>query len=139
MRAGGRRCAGIVREHRAAVADLTVRARLAREAAARDPELLTVAACKANRRGRVFVDVMRNAFAQTLPAPYSVRRRAHATVSTPLEWDEVSPRLDPGRFKVRTVERRFATRGAWDDFWRHRQRVPSLHGTPAPRRTARTR
>lgn len=74
----GRRCAGIVREHRAALADLTFRDRLAREAAARDPELLTVAARKAKRRGRVFVDVMRNAFAQTLPPS---RRAARGTTS----------------------------------------------------------
>lgn len=112
---------------------------IAHEAVSRDPELLAVEARKAKRRGRVYIDVMRNAFAQTLPAPYSVRHRPHATVSTPLEWDEVSPRLDPKRFTVRTAERRFAASGAWDDFWRHRQRVPSLHGTPVPRRGARTR
>ena len=46
-------------------------------------------------RRRVFADAFRNAFGQTIVAPYCVRRRPKAPVSTPLDWDEVDPRLDP--------------------------------------------
>jgi bifunctional non-homologous end joining protein LigD len=67
---------------------------------------------------------MRNAFAQTIVAPYSVRRRPHAPVSTPLSWDEVTPSLDPATFNVRTLERRLTQTDPWADFWRRRQALP---------------
>ena len=94
------------------------------ELARREPKLVTVEFSKAKRAGRVFADAMRNAFGQTIVAPYSVRRRPHAPVSTPLAWDEVSPRLDPATFNVRTFERRLASADPWSDFWRRRQALP---------------
>jgi bifunctional non-homologous end joining protein LigD len=93
---------------------------------ARCPELATVAMSKRSRTGRVFVDWLRNAFGQTIVAPYSVRRRPRAPVSTPLDWDEVQPRLDPSRYNIRTIERRLAQVDPWRDFWRHRQALPQL-------------
>jgi bifunctional non-homologous end joining protein LigD len=56
----------------------------------------------------VFADALRNAFGQTIVAPFSVRRRPAAPVSTPLDWDEVDPRLDPARYALQTIERRLA-------------------------------
>ena len=41
-------------------------------------------------------------------APFSVRPLPGATVSCPLRWDEVTVRLDPSRFTIKTVTRRFA-------------------------------
>jgi bifunctional non-homologous end joining protein LigD len=102
--------------------------------AERAPNLVTVAMAKSERRGRVFLDALRNAFGQTIAAPYSVRRRAHAPVSTPLAWDEVDPRLDPATFNLRTVERRFARRDPWADFWRRRQKLPALESAHPQRR-----
>ena len=64
------------------------------------------------------------AFGQTIVAPYSVRRRPHAPVSTPLAWDEVSPRLDPATFNMRTFEKRLARGDPWADFWRRKQALP---------------
>ena len=46
----------------------------------------TVEVRKDKRGGRVYLDVMRNAYAQTAVAPYSVRARTGAPVATPLEW-----------------------------------------------------
>jgi bifunctional non-homologous end joining protein LigD len=92
-----------------------------RTVADRSPALATVAMARAARRGRVFVDTLRNAFGQTLAAPYSVRRRPGAPVSTPLEWDEVDPALDPAQFNIRTTERRLSGPDPWADFWDHRQ------------------
>jgi bifunctional non-homologous end joining protein LigD len=60
------------------------------------------------RRGRVFADALRNAFGQTIVAPYSVRRRPKAPISTPLAWEEVDPGLDPARYNLRTLEGRLA-------------------------------
>lgn len=92
----------------------------------RAPELVTLALARRARGGRVFVDTLRNAFGQTLVAPYAVRRRPKAPVSTPLAWDEVDPRLDPSAFNVRTAPRRFAGPDPWADFWKRRQRLPAL-------------
>jgi bifunctional non-homologous end joining protein LigD len=99
--------------------------RLGAELASRAPDLVTVEHAKTARGSRVYADAFRNAFAQTIVTPYSVRRRPHAPVSTPLEWDEVTPRLDPARFNVRTFVR--TRRGEpWKDFWRRRQSLPRL-------------
>jgi bifunctional non-homologous end joining protein LigD len=92
--------------------------------AERAPTLVTVAMSKGKRHGRVFADALRNAFGQTIVAPYSVRRRPRAPVSTPLDWEEVDPALDPARYNLRTIERRLASRDPWADFWRRRQRLP---------------
>jgi bifunctional non-homologous end joining protein LigD len=94
------------------------------ELARREPELVTVEFSKAKRGARVFADAMRNAYGQTIVAPYSVRRRPRAPVSTPLAWDEVSPKLDPAHFNIRTFERRIARPDPWADFWRRRQSLP---------------
>jgi bifunctional non-homologous end joining protein LigD len=71
-----------------------------------DPGRLTTEVRKAKRGGRVFVDVLRNGYAQTAVAPYSVRARPGAPVATPLDWDEVTSRLDPGRYTTRNLFRR---------------------------------
>jgi bifunctional non-homologous end joining protein LigD len=49
-----------------------------RAMAERAPRLVTVAMSKTQRRRRVFADVLRNAFGQTIVAPYWVRRQPKA-------------------------------------------------------------
>ena len=97
---------------------------LGQELARREPDLVTVEFSKSKRGGRVFADAMRNAYGQTIVAPYSVRRRPKAPVSTPLAWDEVTTRLDPASFNLRTFERRIARSDPWADFWRRRRSLP---------------
>jgi bifunctional non-homologous end joining protein LigD len=94
--------------------------------AERAPDLVTVAMSKRQRHGRVFADALRNAFGQTLVAPYSVRRRPGAPVSMPLDWDEVGPRLEPADYRLRTVARWLRRADPWADFWKQRQRLPAL-------------
>ena len=82
---------------------------------ASDPDRLTTEVRKAKRGGRVFVDVLRNGYAQTAVAPYTVRARPGAPVATPLDWDEVNARLDPRRYTIRNLFRRL---GRKPDPWR---------------------
>ena len=95
------------------------------ELARRDPSLVTMSHSKAGRRGRVYADPFRNAYMQTIVSPYSVRRRPHAPVSTPLAWDEVSPKLDPAKFTIRTLAKRVAKADPWKDFKRRAVRLPT--------------
>ena len=94
----------------------------------RAPAASTVAATKSGRGDRVYVDTARNAFGQTIVAPYSIRRRPHAPVSTPLAWDEVEPTLQPARFNIRTTAHRVASADPWADFWQTGQTLPNLDG-----------
>lgn len=89
--------------------------------AAAHPKDLTVEPHLAARRGRVYLDPFRNAFAQTVVAPYSVRRRPKAPVSTPLAWSEVSPALVPSDFNLGTFAARLKNHHPWKDFFQHRQ------------------
>ncbi|MFC4783670.1 non-homologous end-joining DNA ligase [Nocardioides sp. MAHUQ-72] len=80
---------------------------------AREPDLLTLEQRKDKRGRRVFVDVLRNAYAQTTVPPYAVRGRPGAPVSTPIEWDELS-RVEPDQHTIVSIRRRLAQR---DDPW----------------------
>lgn len=101
-------------------------AAIARELAVGNPKLVTVESRKARRKAPVYLDVMRNATAQTIVPPFSVRWRPRAPVSMPLEWDEVSPRLDPAVFNLKTAERRMAAKAPWSSFFGHRQTLPRI-------------
>jgi len=86
-----------------------------------DPGQRTLEARKARRGDRVYIDVMRNAYAQRAVAPYAVRARPGAPVATPIEWSELdgaSMRAD--LFTIRDVAKRVADRGdPWTDLARH--------------------
>jgi bifunctional non-homologous end joining protein LigD len=86
-----------------------------------DPAHRTLEQRKDKRGDRIYVDVMRNAYAQTAVAPYAVRARRGATVATPLEWDELDSRgLRADRFTIHDVPKRIAEQGdPWTDMHRH--------------------
>ena len=72
--------------------------------ARRHPDVITTEQRKDKRGDRVYADVMRNAYAQTVVASYGVRARAGAPVATPLSWAQVEDDgLEPGRFTMATV------------------------------------
>jgi bifunctional non-homologous end joining protein LigD len=99
--------------------------RVGEELARREPELVTMEWRKSARGARVYADPFRNAYLQTIVTPYSVRRRPHAPVSTPLAWDEVTPKLDPAKFTIRTFAKRVAKADPWKDFQRKAVRLPT--------------
>ncbi len=89
--------------------------------AQRHPDTLTAAQRKAARRGRVFVDYLRNAYGQTAVAPYSLRALPGAPLATPLDWHEALARdMHPRRYHVRNVFRRLGQRDCpWRDLEQH--------------------
>jgi bifunctional non-homologous end joining protein LigD len=74
------------------------------------PDIATTARSIPARRGRVYVDALQNGRGKLLAAPYCVRPRRGATVSTPLDWREVSSKLDVGAFTLKTVPERLRKR-----------------------------
>ncbi|HLJ90342.1 MAG TPA: non-homologous end-joining DNA ligase [Candidatus Angelobacter sp.] len=89
--------------------------------AAAHPDELTVEHSVKKRGGRVYLDPFRNGFMQTVVAPYSVRRREHAPVSTPLSWSEVQPSLIPGKFTISNFQQRLQKPDPWEDFFKSGQ------------------
>ena len=93
----------------------------------RSPRQLTIEQRKEQRGDRLYLDIMRNAYAQTAAAPYTVRARPGAPVATPLHWAEVEAgKLNPRQFTLRTIVRLLEGR---DDPWaymtRHRRGLPA--------------
>jgi bifunctional non-homologous end joining protein LigD len=70
------------------------------------PDIATTERMKAKRGGRLYLDAMQNAPQKTMVAPYTLRAREGAPVSTPLKWSEVNAKLDPTQFNLKTLRRR---------------------------------
>ena len=66
------------------------------------PKLATTEWSKARRRG-VLIDANQNGQGKTIASAYSVRPNPHASVSTPLTWDEVDAGVDPAAFDMASV------------------------------------
>ena len=65
------------------------------------PDQATVEIRKAKRGDRVYIDVLQNARGHHAVPPYVLRAVPAASVSTPLDWKEVTPDLDPARSRRR--------------------------------------
>src|SRR5207249_8847582 len=104
---------------------------LAELLAAREPNCLTIEQRKQKRRGRLYLDTARNAYAQTAVAPYAVRALPGAPVACPIDWQELG-RVEPQRFTVRNLGRRLARK---DDPWAEMRRdARPARAEAAPRR-----
>jgi len=78
------------------------------------PEITSLERSIKKRNHKIYVDYLQNRRGQTLAAPYSVRPVPGATVSTPLQWNEVNAKLHPSQFTIKNVLQRFEKKG---DLW----------------------
>ena len=83
---------------------------------------------KADRRGRILIDWLRNGLGATAVASFCPRARPGANVATPITWDEVNRKLDPAKFTLRTIPDRLARLRSdpWEGFDAARQQLPDL-------------
>ncbi len=82
-----------------------------------DPKHLTLEIRKEKRRGRVFIDTLRNAFAQTAVAPYAIRPKEKAPIATPISWDEVrDTKLTSQRYNINNIFKYLEKHG---DLWKN--------------------
>ncbi len=79
------------------------------------PKITSVERSPAKRTKLIYLDFLQNRRGQTLAAPYSLRPVQGAVVSTPLEWRELTPRLDPRKFNIKTIFKRLKQKG---DLWK---------------------
>jgi bifunctional non-homologous end joining protein LigD len=81
----------------------------------RTPRITSLERSPLKRRHKVYLDFLQNRRGQTLAAPYCVRPKPGAPVSTPLRWEEVKKGLDPKAFNIRSVHERIHKLG---DIWK---------------------
>ncbi|MGC2524148.1 MAG: non-homologous end-joining DNA ligase, partial [Stellaceae bacterium] len=98
---------------------------VADDLAARHPDRYTANQLKRARKGRIYVDYLRNARGATAVGAYSTRARPGATVSTPLSWSEVEAGTRPEGFTLATVPARLAslTSDPWAEIGKLRQSI----------------
>jgi bifunctional non-homologous end joining protein LigD len=96
--------------------------------AADDPDRYLAKMAKAARKGKIFLDYLRNSMEQTSVAAYSTRARAGATVSVPLSWQEVAHATAADQYTVLNVMKRLNSlkQDPWRDIGRARQKLPDL-------------
>ncbi|MEI6948434.1 non-homologous end-joining DNA ligase [Paraflavisolibacter sp. H34] len=75
------------------------------------PDLTSLERSPAKRKGRIYLDFLQNSETQTAAAPYSLRPRPGAPVSTPLDWSELKRSLTPEKFTIRNLPGRLRTEG----------------------------
>ena len=89
------------------------------------PDRYVAEASKAKRRGRVFIDYLRNNRGATAICPYSTRARPGAPVATPLFWEELRSGLTGARYHLRNLHRRLAglKKEPWAEYGQLRQKL----------------
>jgi bifunctional non-homologous end joining protein LigD len=99
-----------------ALADFVVRAA---------PDRYIATMSKAARKGKIFIDYLRNVRGATSVAPYSTRAQPGATVSVPLAWEELTARLGPDQFTLASVPARLAKlkKDPWAALFRTKQTI----------------
>jgi len=87
--------------------------------AGEDPKRLTTNMSKTKRRGKIFIDYLRNGRGQTAIASYSLRAREGAPVAVPVRWDEVGDALRSDRYNIENLRRRLGAlhEDPWEGFF----------------------
>ncbi|MFK4793935.1 DNA ligase D [Sphingobium sp. ZW T5_29] len=78
--------------------------RFARALATAEPDRFTATMSKAKRKGRIFIDWLRNQRGATAVLPYVVRARENAPVAVPVTWDELQDIEHPGAFTIANLD-----------------------------------
>jgi bifunctional non-homologous end joining protein LigD len=91
---------------------------VAQHMARRAPDRYTATMSKAQRRGKIYIDYLRNARTATAVAAYSTRARAGAPVSVPLRWDELDGDIRGDHFNLRSTPERLSQIGKdpWHEY-----------------------
>jgi bifunctional non-homologous end joining protein LigD len=89
------------------------------------PDRYLATMSKAKRRGKVYIDYLRNQRGATAIASYSTRARNGAPVATPIAWEELSARTRPDMYNIKNLPKRLSKlrRDPWKGFFSARQSI----------------
>ncbi|HEY3567739.1 MAG TPA: DNA ligase D [Thermoanaerobaculia bacterium] len=92
---------------------------------AAEPQKYTSKLPKASRKGKIFIDYLRNGRGATSICAYSTRARANAPVSVPLFWEELETDVRGNTYTLRTLPERLESLPSdpWADFFKVRQSI----------------
>ncbi len=94
----------------------TFSADVAEQVAALDPKRFVANMSKAKRKGRIFIDYLRNGRGATAIAPYSPRARGTAPIAVPVSWDELKTIPAANVFKLKDMHARLNEPDPWADY-----------------------
>lgn len=85
---------------------------------------------KSKRVGKIFIDYLRNKRGATAVAPYSTRASENAPVSTPLSWQELTPKIKSAQYTIDNLKKRLSRikSDPWEAFLSLKQSLPHLRG-----------
>jgi bifunctional non-homologous end joining protein LigD len=78
------------------------------------PEIVSLERIPDKRKNKVYLDFLQNGKGKTMASIYSLRPREGASISTPLEWDEINDKLDLKYFNIKSLPKRLKEKG---DLW----------------------
>ena len=81
-----------------------------------EPKRYTATLSKAARKGRIFIDYLRNGREVTAIAPYSTRGRKGASVALPVRWEDIGE-VEPNQFAARAIIENGPPDALWADFF----------------------
>jgi bifunctional non-homologous end joining protein LigD len=88
---------------------------------AKESEIIVSEFPRSREPGTVFIDYLQNSHGRTMICPYSLRATPHATVSAPLDWNEVKKGIKPKDFNLFSVIKR--EKNPWEGMLKDRQRL----------------
>jgi bifunctional non-homologous end joining protein LigD len=90
-----------------------------------DPTRFLANMSKEKRKGRIFVDYLRNDLTSTAVSAFAVRARPGAGVSTPLYWSELKPSRKPADYNIHSVPERLQKQKTdpWADYFQVKQGI----------------
>lgn len=80
------------------------------------PELFTTNIRKENRKGKIFIDYLRNQKKATSVAPYSIRLKENAPISMPISWNELD-KIKPNDITIKNIFKKKKKKNPWKDFF----------------------
>jgi len=99
---------------------------IARVLVRRNEEKYTLENRKNKRKGRIFLDTMRNSYGATAVSPYGVRAKPQAPVATPVEWSELKRGVTPRDWTIENIPKRLGQKDdPWSDMMRHGYSIES--------------
>lgn len=98
----------------------------AKTLAADQPDRYTATLSKAARKGKLFIDYLRNERGSTAIAPFSTRAREGAPVAIPVSWDELPGLEAANGFSLQEALERAKGPTPWDGYRALRQRLPAM-------------